>query len=112
MAAAMNNELAAYLDAENMGEFEKRKSRADFHCDLNPLAPYELFNANKDKSKLSSSPPVKLYVSKIPAQLNIHGLRNIFAPYGELRDVSQPKIGNGQSEFKFAFVSYSNTVSH
>ena len=106
--AAMKNDLADYLEAENLGEYEKRKAQVASH--LNPLAPYELFNASKDKSKLSSSPPVKLYVSRIPAQLNIQGLRNIFAPYGDLRDVSQPKLGNnGQTEFKYAFVSYSNT---
>ena len=103
-----NQDLVDYLEAENLVEYEKHK--AQVASDFNPLASYELFNANKDKSKLSSSPPVKLYVSKIPAMLTKNGLCNVFAPYGELRDVSQPKIGNnGQSEFKYAFVSYSNT---
>ena len=106
--AHQDQNLADYLEAENLADYEKRKAQVS--SDLNPLASYELFNASKDKSKLSSSPPVKLYVSKIPAQLNINGLRNVFAPYGELRDVSQPRFGNtGQSEFKYAFVSYSNT---
>ena len=106
-----NLSLSELLDTENLGEFEKRKAQLDFHP--NPLACHELFNANQDKSKLASCPPVKLYVSKIPPELNITGLRNIFSPYGQLRDVSHPKIGyngHGQSEFRFAFVSFSNTT--
>ena len=103
--AAMRNDLADHLEAEDMGEYEKHKSQLSYDC--NPMASYELFNARKDKSKLASSPPVKLYVSKIPPELNITGLRNIFAPYGKIRDVSHLK-NNGMTELKYAFVSYSN----
>ena len=100
-------DLSDHLENENMGQFEKRKAQMDFHP--NPLASYELFNAVQDKSRLACSPPVKLYVSKIPPALNINGLRNIFTQYGQIRDLSQPRVGNsGQSEWRFAFVSYSS----
>ena len=100
-------DLSDHLENENMGQFEKRKAQMDFHP--NPLASYELFNAVQDKSRLACSPPVKLYVSKIPPALNINGLRNIFTQYGQIRDLSQPRVGNsGQSEWRYAFVSYSS----
>ena len=89
MEADQDQNLADHLEAVNLADYEKHKAQVSL--DLNPLASYELFNANKDKSKLSGSAPVKLYVSKIPAKLNINGLRNVFAPYGELRDLSQPR---------------------
>ena len=98
------------LDAEDMGEFERHLAQGSFN--LNPLAGHELFQLRKEqqeKPHLASTPPVKLYVSRIPPGLNQDGLRNIFSKYGELRDVSQPKFSqNGQSDHKYAFVSFSS----
>ena len=104
-------ELPKHLETESMGDFEKHKAQINYWMDPNPLASHELFNANRDKSRLASCPPVKLYVSKIPPELNINGLRNIFAQFGQLRDVAPPRIGNsGQADWRYAFVSYSTRM--
>jgi len=105
---AIKDELQEYLDGEDLGEFERNKSQVQVSFNPNPLASHELFNLRAEKANhLASSPPVKLYVSKVPPGLTEQGLRNIFIKYGELRDVSRP-MHSKQSEFFFAFVSFSN----
>ena len=96
------------LEAEDMGDFERHRVQSSFN--LNPLAGHELFSLRqeqREKRHLASTPPIKLYVSKIPPALNQDGLRNIFSKFGELREVSQPRFSGGQ-EFKYAFVSLSS----
>ena len=96
------------LEAEDMGDFERHRVQSSFN--LNPLAGHELFSLRqeqREKRHLASTPPIKLYVSRIPPALNQDGLRNIFSKFGELREVSQPRFSNGQ-EFKYAFVSLSS----
>ena len=109
MMRSNDKELEDYLN-EDLGDFERQKDQA--RADPNPLAGHELYHVREErkaKLHLASSPPVKLYVCKIPDGLTQQGLRNLFNQFGEIREVIGPLFsGQGQSLLKFAFVAFNS----